>query len=321
MLDSDKTDHIKLLYWMMLTRAVDDRTISLAKLGKIPGTIFSQKGHEAISVGAACALSKVDIVAPMHRDLGAYLVRGMTPGRIFSQAMARATSPSQGRDVNTHGMGDIDLGIIGYVSHLPQSMTVALGAAFSFQYRKEPRVALTFTGDGASSEGAFSESLNLAAVLKLPIVFILEDNQYAYSTPSKYQYAITDLVARATAFGLPGITVAGNNVLDVRSTTIKAIDRARNGDGPTLIKANTMRMEGHALHDSAEYVPKELLDEWKVKDPIENYKTMLYEKGILNKQTEKILKEQINKEVSDGEQWAENSPYPDPSTLTEGVYA
>ena len=257
----------------------------------------------------------------MHRDLGAYLVRGMTPGRIFAQAMARATSPSQGRDVNTHGMGDLKLGIIGYVSHLPQSMTVALGAAFSFQYRNEPRVALTYTGDGASSEGAFSESLNLAAVLKLPIVFVLEDNQYAYSTPSKYQYAITDLVARATAFGLPGVTVDGNNVLDVMTTTIKAIGRARNGGGPTLIKANTMRMEGHALHDSAEYVPKELLDTWEEKDPIENYKLMLYKKQILNKKTEKLLIQQIDIEVSNGEQWAENSPYPDPSTLTEGVYA
>ena len=321
MLKSNKTDPIKLLYWMLLTRAVDDRSVSLAKLGKIPGTVFSQKGHEAISVGAACALSDADVVAPMHRDLGAYLVRGMTPGRIFSQAMARVTSPSQGRDVNTHGMGDLELGIIGYISHLPQLMTVALGAAFSFQYRSEPRVALTFTGDGASSEGAFSESLNLAAVLKLPIVFVLEDNQYAYSTPSKYQYAINDLVERAAAFGLPGVTVSGNNVLDVQTASTQAINRARNGDGPTLIKANTMRMEGHALHDSAKYVPTDLLDKWKEKDPIANYKSLLYEKKLLDKKTENNLIEQINKEVSNGVRWAEKSSFPDPATLTEGVYA
>ncbi len=321
MLERDKADYQKLLYWMMLTRAVDDRSISLLKLGKIPGTIFSQKGHEAISVGAACALSDADVVAPLHRDLGAYLVRGMTPGRIFSQAMARVSSPSQGRDVNTHGMGDLELGIIGYVSHLPQSMTVALGAAFSFQYRKEPRVALTFTGDGASSEGAFSESLNLAAVLKLPIVFVLEDNQYAYSTPSKYQYAIPDLVSRAAAFGLPGVTVFGNNILDVQNVVVEAISRARNGEGPTLIKANTMRMQGHALHDSAEYVPTELLDKWRKQDPISNYKTLLYEKQLLDDQTERNIITQIQQEVSDGVLWAENSPYPDPSTLTDGVYA
>ena len=321
MLDHDKADYIKLLYWMMLTRAVDDRSVSLSKLGKIPGTIFSQKGHEAISVGAAYALSHTDIVAPMHRDLGAYLVRGMTPGRIFSQAMARVSSPSQGRDVNTHGMGDLELGIIGYISHLPQSMTVALGAAFSFQYRKEPRVALTFTGDGASSEGAFSESLNLAAVLKLPVVFVLEDNQYAYSTPANYQYAIPDLIARAAAFGLPGITVPGNNILDVRNAVSDAISHARNGNGPTLIKANTMRMEGHALHDSAEYVPVELLDKWSKKDPISTYKSLLYEKQLLDDETERNLINQIENEVSDGVLWAENSPYPHPNTLTDGVYA
>jgi TPP-dependent pyruvate/acetoin dehydrogenase alpha subunit len=196
-----------------------------------------------------------------------------------------------------------------------------LGAAFSFQYRKEPRIALTFTGDGASSEGAFSESLNLAAVLKLPVVFVLEDNQYAYSTPSNYQYAIPDLIARAAAFGLPGVTVHGNNILDVRNAVADAISRARNGEGPTLIKANTMRMEGHALHDSAEYVPTEMLDKWRKQDPISNYKSLLHNKQLLDDQTERSLTKQIENEVSDGVLWAENSPYPDPSTLTDGVYA
>ena len=162
---------------------------------------------------------------------------------------------------------------------------------------------------------------NFPKLIMIPVVFVLEDNQYAYSTPANYQYAIPDLIARAAAFGLPGVTVPGNNILDVRNAVSDAIIHARNGNGPTLIKANTMRMEGHALHDSAEYVPVELLDKWTKKDPISTYKRLLYEKQLLDDETERNLIKQIENEVSDGVLWAENSPYPHPNTLTDGVYA
>ncbi|MEC9349334.1 MAG: thiamine pyrophosphate-dependent dehydrogenase E1 component subunit alpha, partial [Planctomycetota bacterium] len=192
---------IELLYWMMLTRGVDDRCEALFKQGRFPGSVFSQDGHEAISVGSSILLEEGDAIAPMHRDLGAYLVRGMSPGRIFAQAMGRQGAPSGGRDVNTHGLGDISLRIFGYVSHLPQSMGIALGAAYSFLYRKEDRVALTYFGDGASSEGGCHEALNLAAVLKAPVVFILENNQYAYSTPLERQCTVENLAIRAEGYG------------------------------------------------------------------------------------------------------------------------
>lgn len=312
---------LQLLYWMKLARAVDDRTEALYKQGKIPGVIFSQHGHEAIAVGASYALQPEDVVAPMHRDLGAYLLRGITPGMIFAQAMARIGGPSRGRDTNTHGLGDLSLGIIGYISHLPQSMPVTLGAAFAFKYRGEDRVALTFTGDGASSEGAFSESLNLAAVLKLPAVFILENNRYAYSTPTHHQYASRNLAQRAEAFGMPGYTVNGNNVMDVWQVTAKAIDHARSGRGPTLIEAHTMRMRGHAIHDPANYVPTQLLEEWKTLDPIKITTRTLRNEGILDKTTEEDIDLSVKREVDDGLKWANSSPLPKADTLTAGLYA
>lgn len=314
-------DQLQLLYWMKLTRAVDDRTEDLYKQGRIPGVIFSQRGHEAIAVGAAYALEDEDVVAPMHRDLGAYLLRGITPGRIFAQAMARVGSPSRGRDTNTHGLGDLSLGIIGYISHLPQSMPVTLGAAFAFQYREEARVALTFTGDGASSEGAFSESLNLAAVLKLPAVFILENNRYAYSTPTHHQYATGDLVQRAEAFGMPGYSVDGNNVMAVWQVTTDAIEHARSGGGPTLIEAHTMRMRGHAIHDPANYVPADLLEAWERMDPIKITTQSLRNEGVLDSATEKEIDLKVKREVDAGLQWADSSPMPKADTLTTGIYA
>jgi TPP-dependent pyruvate/acetoin dehydrogenase alpha subunit len=169
--------------WMKLTRLLDGRVVSLWKQGRGVGGTFSERGHEAISVGAGYALEADDVVATIHRDLGCYLLRGMSPARILANQFGRATGVSRGRDANIHGMGDLSLGIIGFVSHLPQSMGPAVGAAMAFTYRNEPRVAMTFVGDGSSSAGVFHEALNLAAVQKAPFVVLIENNQYAYSTP------------------------------------------------------------------------------------------------------------------------------------------
>ncbi len=314
-------EKLELLYWMNLTRAVDDRTEILYKQGKIPGVIYSQRGHEAISIGSAFALHDTDVVAPMHRDLGVYLLRGMSPGRIFAQAMARVGSPSRGRDANTHSLGDLTLGIIGHISHIPQSMPIAVGAAFAFQYRDEQRVALTFTGDGASSEGAFSESLNLAAVLNLPVVFVLENNKYAYSTPTRHQYASPDLVRRANAFGMRGVNVHGNDVEAMWQVVTEALARARTGNGPTLIEASTMRMRGHAFHDPADYVPDSLLKEWESQDPVITLSHSLRKNGVLNAQADSKMKAKIQKTIEEGVAWAESSPLPDKKTVTDEIYA
>mgnify|MGYP001823713694 CR=1 FL=1 len=264
----DLTQQLDIYYWMRLTRTFDEAMVAYWKQGKGLGGTFSQRGHEAVSVGAAYALEAEDVIAPMHRDLGAYLLRGLTPRRIFGNLLGRAQGVSRGRDANLHGMGDLDHNIIGFISHLPHSLPVAVGAAMSFTYRNEPRVALTYTGDGASSAGLFHEALNLAAVQKAPVVVVVENNQYAYSTPLSQQMAIDDIVERAAAYGMPGVMVDGNDVAAVYAVAKAAVDRARAGHGPTLIEAKTMRMLGHAIHDGAEYVPQTLLDEWEAKDSL-----------------------------------------------------
>ncbi len=308
-------------YWMRFTRAFDDRLIAIYKQGKIVGGSFSQLGHEAISVGAALALGPDDAIAPMHRDLGAYFVRGITPQRMMAQALGRATGVSRGRDTNLHGCGDLDFNVVGFISHLPQAMGITVGMAQAFKLKNEPRVALTFFGDGSSSEGLAHEALNWAAVFQLPAVFICENNQYAYSTPLKRQMRIDNIADRAAGYGMPGVVVDGNDFFAVHEAASAAVARARDGCGPTLIECKTMRMRGHAIHDNMAYVPKELIEEWSARDPLIRFEQCLRERGLLDDKTLADLQERIEGEIDDALQYAENSPYPDGSAVRDGVYA
>lgn len=312
---------LDLYYWMRLTRTFDEQVMALWKQGRGVGGVFSQRGHEAISVGAAYALDPDDVIAPMHRDVGAYMLRGMTPRRVCANLLGRETGVTRGRDANLHGMGDISLGVVGFVSHLPQSLPVALGMAMSFVYRKQPRVALTFCGDGASSAGLFHETLNMAAVYKAPFVLVVENNQYAYSTPVAQQMAHPDIADRADGFGIPKAIVDGNDVEAVYAAVKEAVDRARSGGGPTLIEAKTMRMLGHAIHDGAEYVPKDLLAEWAAKDPLDRFVAHLLESKVTDQDELDEIDHRAAVEVEDAVQYAESSPWPDPATVEEGVYA
>jgi TPP-dependent pyruvate/acetoin dehydrogenase alpha subunit len=312
---------LELYYWMRLTRTLDERMVALWKQGRGVGGTFSQRGHEAISVGAGYALGPEDVVAPMHRDLGTFLLRGITPRRIFASLLGRATGVTAGRDVNIHGVGDLSLGIFGFISHLPHSLPVGLGAAMSFRYRGEPRVAMSFTGDGASNAGLFHETLNLAAVYNAPWVCIVENNQYAYSTPVTEQMKIVDIARRADAYGIHGFIVDGNDVETVYAVVKEALERARGGGGPTLIEAKTMRMLGHAIHDGAEYVPAELLAEWEARDPIERFEARLITEGVSDQAELNEIGQRCEVEVEDAIAYAEASPWPDPETVTLGVYA
>ncbi|MFQ5554703.1 MAG: thiamine pyrophosphate-dependent dehydrogenase E1 component subunit alpha [Acidimicrobiia bacterium] len=312
---------LDLYTWMVLARALDDRIMAMWKQGRGLGGTFSGKGHEAIGVGAGAALGADDIVAPMHRDIGCYLLRGMTPRRILANQLGRATGVTAGRDANLHGCGDLDLGIIGFVSHLPQSLPAALGAAMAFCYRDEPRVAMTFAGDGSSNTGLFHETLNLAAVQRAPFVLIVENNQYAYSTPLHQQMAISDIADRGAAHGVPATIVDGNNVEEVHAAAAAAVDKARAGGGPALVECKTMRMLGHAVHDGAEYVPDELLEQWARRDPIERYEGRLRKRGVLDDDTVARIAASAKETVDDAVAHAEGSPWPDPETVTEGVYA
>jgi pyruvate dehydrogenase E1 component alpha subunit len=257
----------------------------------------------------------------MHRDLGAYLVRGMTPQRMMAQIFGRATGVSGGRDANLHGCGDLSLGIMGFISHLPQSMPVTVGAAMAFALRGEPRVAMTFFGDGSSSEGLSHEALNWAAVFNVPVVFICENNQYAYSTPLARQMRVADIADRAAGYGFPGVIVDGNDFFAVHQATVAAVARARAGGGPSLIECKTMRMRGHAIHDNRAYVPRALLDEWTARDPVMRFEAALRERGLLDDARLAELQARITAEIDDAQSFAENSPYPDPATLAVGVYA
>jgi pyruvate dehydrogenase E1 component alpha subunit len=253
--------------------------------------------------------------------LGANLLRGLTPRRIFANLLGRETGVTRGRDANLHGMGDLSLNLVGLISHLPHSLPVALGMAMSFVYRGEPRVALTFTGDGASSAGLFHEVLNMAAVYNAPLVVIVENNQYAYSTPLHQQMKDFDIARRADIYGFPGVAVDGNDVEAVYAVTQEAVARARRGGGPTLIEAKTMRMLGHAIHDGAEYVPSELLAEWEGRDPIKRFTARLLDAGVADRAELDEIDHRCEVEVEDAIAFAESSPWPDPAAVRDGVYA
>jgi pyruvate dehydrogenase E1 component alpha subunit len=306
---------------MQLTRAFDDAMLALWKQGRGMGGTFSQRGHEAISVGSAYALQEEDFIAPMHRDLGSYLVRGVSPRRIFGNLLGRAGGVSGGRDANLHGMGDLDLNIAGFISHLSHSMAVAVGVAMAFSYRDEPHVAMSFVGDGSASLGLFHESLNLAAVQRAPVVIVVENNQYAYSTPLEQQMVVPDIAARAAGYGIPGVIVDGNDVEAVYTVAHEAVERARGGGGPTLIEAKTMRMLGHAIHDGAEYVPAALLAEWEARDPVMLWRERLLAEGVFDVAEQEEIDHRCAVEVTDAIEWAEAAPLPDPATVEQGVYA
>ena len=312
---------LDLYRWMVLARTLDDRLMAMWKQGRGLGGTFSGRGHEAIAVGAGYTLGPDDVVAPLNRDLGCYLLRGMTARRLVANQLGRATGVTGGRDANLHGCGDLDLGIVGFVSHLPQSLSTTVGIAMSFSYKNEPRVAMNFAGDAASSTGLFHESLNLAAVQKAPFVLIVENNQYAYSTPNSQQMAIEDIADRGAAHGVPAMIVDGNDVEAVYAAAGSAVDTARVGSGPTLIECKTMRMLGHAVHDGAEYVPKELLEHWARRDPIDRYEGRLRKRGVLDDDAIAGIRDRCRTEVEDSVEFAEASEWPDPATVGDGVYA
>ncbi len=315
-----RADLLQMYYYLRLTRALEDRITALYRQGRIVGGVYTSHGMEAIAVGYASALERDDVIAPFHRDMGAFLIRGFSPGEIIAQYLGKRTGPTKGKDGNVH-MGDLKRGVIGFVSHLADNMPVATGLALAFKIRGESRVAFAGTGDGGSSRGDFHEAMNFAAVRKLPVVFFCNNNQYAYSTPMRLQMAITDVVDRAKAYGMPGHIVDGNDVAAVYLASKRAIAQARAGGGPTFLEFKTMRMHGHSEHDPAKYVPRELLEEWKKKDPILKAERWLIELGYANESYFRDVEERAKKDVEAGVEFAEQSPLPDGPEVLEGVFA
>jgi TPP-dependent pyruvate/acetoin dehydrogenase alpha subunit len=307
-------DRIWLLRAMLLMRGIEERAMTLYRQGKVPGSFYDGFGQEAVSAGAAFAMAPEDRLCILHRDLAAHIVRGVTPARIFAQYMGRETGVTAGRDGNVH-FGDYRLGCVGMVSMLPDMMLVATGMAMAFKLRGERRCALTWFGDGSTSRGDFHEAMNWAGVQRLPVIFVLENNQYAYSTPLEKQFAV-DPVERAAGYGFVGVTVDGNDAEAMFEATYEARQRALAGEGPTMIEAVTMRMHGHAAHDDMKYVPKQLVEEWLKRDPIERQEARLRELGV----DVDGLRATVAEEISAGVQEALEAPMPDPATVTEGIF-
>src|SRR5256885_9608727 len=260
-------DRVGLLRAMLMMRGIEERAMTLYRQGKVPGSFYDGFGQEAVSAGATWAMGARDRLCVLHRDLAAHVIRGVETERIFAQYMGREGGITRGRDGNVH-FGDRTRGCVGMVSMLPDMMLIATGLAMAFKLRGERRVAMTWFGDGSTSRGDFHEAMNWAGVQRLPVIFILENNQYAYSTPLDQQFAV-DPVERAASYGFPGLTVDGNDCEAMFEATRQARERALAGEGPTLIEAVTMRMHGHAAHDGMKYVPKAQIEEWKARDPID----------------------------------------------------
>jgi pyruvate dehydrogenase E1 component alpha subunit len=316
----DREDLLGIYRDLLITRGIEERGHILYKQGKIPGSFYTGRGNEASAVGIATAMAPDDVGTPLHRDMGVHVTRGVEPWRIFAQFMGRADGPTKGKDGNVH-MADSRLGLIAMVSHLPAMLPVAVGCALAFRIRNERRVAVGWFGEGAAARGDCHEAMNFAGVRRLPVVFICDNNQWAYSTPTYLGYPVEHIADRAAAYGFEGVVVDGTDVLAVYREARRAIEKARGGGGPTLIESVALRMEGHAVHDDAFYVPKELFEQWAQRDPIERFRTWLRENAEMGDAEEGEITTAVKKLLNEALRRADESPMPDPSTVTEGVYA
>jgi TPP-dependent pyruvate/acetoin dehydrogenase alpha subunit len=315
----DRDLFVKIFRVMALHRAVEDRMVSMYRQGEMLGSVYTGHWHEAIAVGTAAALRPDDFLCPIHRDLGAHLWRGMEPWQVMASFLGKATSPTGGRDGTLH-YGRLDLNIYNLPSHIPDNYPVAIGGAFAFKYRGEDRVALAYCGDGSTSRGDFHEAVNIAAVQDLPCIFVVENNQFAYSTPLRLQ-SRTDFATKAVAYGIPGEKVDGTDVTAVYEATERAVTRARAGEGPSLIECVTMRMHGHAEHDPADYVPREMFEEWSGKDPLDIAAAQLQENGFATAEEVQEIRDEARKICIDARKKALSDPMPTPDREEERVYA
>jgi TPP-dependent pyruvate/acetoin dehydrogenase alpha subunit len=315
-----RDDLVAMYYYMQLTRSLEDRVRNLYLQGKLVGAVYRSMGQEGTAVASAYALEEGDYIAPLIRDLGASLVRGVPLDRIFAQWLGRVTGPSGGRDGNLH-FGYIERGVLAPVSMLGATIPVCAGVALAAKKQGRQCIAVAYIGDGGTNTGDFHEGLNFAATLRLPMIVIVENNGYAYSTPTEKQFAIRHLAVRAQAYGIPGEIVDGNDVEAVYRATLRAAERARAGDGPSLIEAKTFRMRGHAEHDDASYVPKELFEEWAAKDPIARLEARLNEGEMWGPNEREVILARIKQELDDAVAAAEASATSDPATQTDRVYA
>jgi pyruvate dehydrogenase E1 component alpha subunit len=311
---------LEMFYWLKLIRAFDLRLSTLVKQGKVRSGVYTGIGQEAIIVGTGYGLRKEDFICPLHRDLGAFLMKGVDARTMMSQMFAKTTGLSKGRDSALHS-GVNEIGIFGNTSMLGANLPVAAGLGYTFKMEKSDNVVIAYFGEGASNVGDFHEALNFAGVQQLPIVFICENNQYAYSVPLEKTMAIDDVAIRAEGYGFDGVAINGNDVLAVYQATQGALARARGGDGPTLIECKTYRWHGHSEHDKAFYRTDEELAMWKSRDPIPTFTTYLRARHVLDDQQLKEIESKVEATIEDAVQFASSAPDPVPEDATSDLYA
>ncbi len=316
----ERADLLQIYYLMRLTRAMEDRTRTLFLQGRIVGGVYTAQGHEATTVGAAMTLGDGDCIVPQHRDLGMHLTRGSSPRAVMCQWLACGNSPTLGRDGQLH-IGDMHHGIVPSMSMLGESLPVACGVALTMKMRKHPTIVMASCGDGATNTGPFHEALNFASVQKLPVVFVIENNGYAYSTPTYKEFVIENLADRALAYGMPGERVDGNDVLAVIETVGRAVEHVRSGKGPALVECKTFRVRGHSEADKADYVPREVREDWLAKDPIVRFEDFLTREKILTAEEKAEIEDKVKATVDDAVSFAQQSPEPDPATVADYVFA
>ena len=318
--DTDAQLARKFLHYMFLMREVEDRLErKLYRQGKIVGGVYVGRGQEAIPAGAGLVAEPDDVLFPSHRDLALYFIRGVHPRQVFAQYMGRVGGLTRGKDGNMH-MGDVKLKIVAIISAMAASVPVSAGAALALKYKGSRNIAFVFFGDGATSRGDWHEGINLASVQRLPLVLVCNNNMYAYSTPLDKQMACENVADRAPGYGIPAEIVDGNDVFAVHDAVQRAAHHARAGLGPYLVECKTFRMTGHSAHDPGDYVPKHLWAEWAKKDPIQRLEKRMLDRGWANQTEIDQIYADIRAEVDAAIEWAEKSPYPDPSELLDNVY-
>src|SRR5438034_454757 len=311
---------LEMFYWLKLIRAFDERLSVLVKQAKVRSGVYTGIGQEAIIVGTCFGLRKEDHICPLHRDLGSFLMKGVEPRVMMSQMFGKATGLSKGRDSALHS-GVNELGIFGNTSMLGANLPVAAGLGLTFKMERTDNVVIAYFGEGASNTGDFHEGLNFAGVQRLPIVFVCENNLYAYSVPIEKSMAIDDVADRAESYGFDGVSINGNDVLAVYQSTQGALARARNGEGPTLIECKTYRWHGHSEHDKAFYRTDEELEMWKSRDPIPTFTTYLKGLHVLSDEKEKEIVDRVAKTIDEAVEFAMNAPDPQPGDAVSDLYA
>lgn len=305
-------------YLMKLTRTFEDRLSLLHRQGKLLGGVFSGIGQEAVYIGSCYKLQPEDIVIPTHRGIGAALAKGADPKTLMAQILGKRDGYSRGKTAYLHS-GDLTIGLFGTTSMVGKANPVACGFALAMKLDGRPNVVLSFFGDGASSQGDVHEAMNFASIHKLPVVFICENNLYAYSTPLALQMNIPEVSRRALAYGMPGQTASGNDLPAVWRASREAIDRARAGQGPTLLEFRTFRWHGHSEHDPAQYRSQEEFLEWKARDPLPRTAFYLREKGILDDRVEEELTQRAKRTVDEAVAFADQCPFADPQEANTDV--